>query len=70
MQEFFAMGGYAFYVWGSFGLTAVFMIVEPLLLRRRQRQWLLRMGRSRQRLRMRGQRRQAAMNVAKNENEL
>jgi heme exporter protein D len=33
--EFFAMGGYAFYVWGSFGLCAVAMIIEPLLLRRR-----------------------------------
>ncbi|MEO7010267.1 MAG: heme exporter protein CcmD [Caldimonas sp.] len=36
--EFFAMGGYAFYVWGSFGLCAVAMIVEPWLLRRRRRQ--------------------------------
>ena len=36
--EFFAMGGYAFYVWGSFGLCAVAMIAEPLLLRRRRRQ--------------------------------
>ena len=36
--EFFAMGGYAFYVWGSFGLCAVAMLAEPLLLRRRRRQ--------------------------------
>ena len=36
--EFLAMGGYAVYVWGSFGLCAVAMIVEPLLLRRRQRE--------------------------------
>lgn len=36
--EFFAMGGYAFYVWGSFGVCAVAMIAEPLLLRRRRRQ--------------------------------
>ena len=34
--EFFAMGGYAFYVWGSFGLCAVAMLAEPLLLRRRR----------------------------------
>jgi heme exporter protein D len=36
--EFFAMGGYALYVWGSFGLCAVAMIIEPLLLRRRRLQ--------------------------------
>jgi heme exporter protein D len=26
-NEFFAMGGYAFYVWTSWGLTAVVMLV-------------------------------------------
>lgn len=34
--EFFAMGGYAFYVWGSFGLTALCLLVEPLLARQRR----------------------------------
>ncbi|MCX7179698.1 MAG: heme exporter protein CcmD [Proteobacteria bacterium] len=34
--EFFAMGGYGFYVWGSFGVTALAMLIEPLLLRKRQ----------------------------------
>ena len=29
--EFFAMGGYAFYVWGSFGACALLMLVEPLM---------------------------------------
>jgi heme exporter protein D len=33
--EFFAMGGYAFYVWGSFGACALLMIVEPFLAKRR-----------------------------------
>lgn len=33
--EFFAMGGYALYVWGSFGACALLMIAEPLLARRR-----------------------------------
>ncbi len=37
-SEFFAMGGYALYVWGSFGLCAVALVAEPLLLRRRRRQ--------------------------------
>ena len=35
--EFFAMGGYALYVWGSFGACAVLMLVEPLLANRRKR---------------------------------
>jgi len=35
--EFFAMGGYAFYVWGSFGVTALALLIEPLLLGKRQR---------------------------------
>jgi heme exporter protein D len=34
--EFFAMGGYAFYVWGSFGVTAVALLMEPLLARKRR----------------------------------
>jgi heme exporter protein D len=35
--EFFAMGGYALYVWGSFGVCAVAMVLEPILLGRRRR---------------------------------
>ncbi|MBK8121094.1 MAG: heme exporter protein CcmD [Sulfuritalea sp.] len=35
VAEFFAMGGYALYVWGSFGACALLMIAEPLLARRR-----------------------------------
>jgi len=54
MQEFFAMGGYAFYVWGSFGVTAVLMVLEVVLLRQRKRQLVRRLGRS---LRTRNQRR-------------
>ena len=38
MAEFFHMGGYALYVWGSFGVTALLMLAEPLLLRSRGRQ--------------------------------
>jgi heme exporter protein D len=36
--EFFAMGGYAVYVWGSVGACAVAMAAEPWWLRRRHRQ--------------------------------
>jgi heme exporter protein D len=35
--RFFDMGGYAFYVWGSFGVALVSMGAEVLLLRRRKR---------------------------------
>ena len=39
--EFFEMGGYAFYVWGSFGVALVLMALEVVLLRRRRRRVLL-----------------------------
>jgi len=35
---FFAMGGYAFYVWGSFVATGICLAAELLLLRVRRRQ--------------------------------
>ncbi len=34
-SEFFAMGGYALYVWSSFGVCVLVMILEPLLVRLR-----------------------------------
>lgn len=37
------MGGYAFYVWGSFGACVVCMAVEPLLIRQKHRQVLQRL---------------------------
>ncbi len=37
VNEFFSMGGYALYVWGSFGVTALLMLAEPILLRSRYR---------------------------------
>ncbi len=33
--DFVAMGGYGFYVWGSFGLTVAIMAIEPVLVGRR-----------------------------------
>ena len=35
--EFFAMGGYGLYVWGSFGMAALLMGLEPWLAARRHR---------------------------------
>lgn len=34
--DFFAMGGYALYVWGSFGVCALALIAEPILVGRRR----------------------------------
>jgi heme exporter protein D len=45
MSEFFHMGGYALYVWGSFLMTAAAMLAEPLLLRRRRAAVLRRLRR-------------------------
>jgi len=36
--EFFAMGGYGLYVWGSYAAAAALMLLEPLLARRRHAQ--------------------------------
>lgn len=43
--DFWAMGGYGFYVWGSFGVCAVAMVLEPLLVNRRHKAMLLRIRR-------------------------
>jgi heme exporter protein D len=45
VAEFFNMGGYALYVWGSFGVSALLMIAEPLLLARRRKLALQRAAR-------------------------
>lgn len=36
-SDFFAMGGYGLYVWGSFGVTAAVILGELLALRAGQR---------------------------------
>lgn len=36
MSDFFAMGGYAFYVWGAYGVTALVLLIEVLSLRSRR----------------------------------
>jgi len=37
-QEFFHMGGYGFYVWGSYAVALLLMLTEPMLARQRHRQ--------------------------------
>jgi heme exporter protein D len=34
--EFFAMGGYALYVWGSFVVCALALVAEPILINKRR----------------------------------
>jgi heme exporter protein D len=38
--EFFDMGGHGLFVWGSYGVCLLVMILEPLLAARRRRQAL------------------------------
>lgn len=45
LSEFFSMGGYAFYVWGSYGVTVLVLLAEVVILMRRRRTLLRRMGR-------------------------
>jgi heme exporter protein D len=37
MMEYLAMGGYGFYVWGSYGVTAAVIVAEILAVRARRR---------------------------------
>ena len=37
LSEFIAMGGYGGYVWGSYGITALVIIAEMLLVKHRRR---------------------------------
>lgn len=39
-SEFFAMGGYGLYVWGSYGAVVLMMVIEPLMAHHRYRQAL------------------------------
>ena len=36
-SEFFAMGGYALYVWGAYSLAAIILVLNVLLPLRRQK---------------------------------
>ena len=35
MTEFLAMGGYAWYVWGAYGVTFALLFLEIVLLKKR-----------------------------------
>ena len=40
ITEFFAMGGYAPYVWGAYGLTLILLVINIVAARRRLRSTL------------------------------
>jgi heme exporter protein D len=44
-SEFLAMGGYGVYVWGSFGVTALIMIFEPIMAVQRRKSLIARLKR-------------------------
>ena len=43
--DFIAMGGYGFYVWTSFGVTALIMAIEPIVAARNQKTLIARLQR-------------------------
>jgi len=45
MGEFFSQGGYAFYVWSSYGMGLVLLVFELVQLRNQRRTILTRLGR-------------------------
>jgi heme exporter protein D len=44
-DEFWAMGGYGMYVWGSYGVFMLAILIEIILLRRGQKETLKRLKR-------------------------
>ena len=45
MSDFFSQGGYAFFVWGAYGMAAALLTLEVLQLRAQRRALLSRLGR-------------------------
>jgi heme exporter protein D len=45
MSEFFAMGGRGFYIWMSYGVTALFMIIEVVAVMRSKKTVLKQLAR-------------------------
>ena len=44
-SEFFAMGGHGLYVWGSFGVLALLIIIEILAVKKRRKDSVQRLKR-------------------------
>jgi heme exporter protein D len=46
MSAFFAQGGYAFFIWGAYGMVAALFVIEILQLRSQRRTLLARIQRA------------------------
>ena len=46
MNEFFAMGGYAFYVWVSYGISLLVLVLNFILPRAREKALMQRISRA------------------------
>ncbi len=44
-SDFLAMGGYGLYVWGSFGVTTLIMVLEPIAVARNRKTTIARLKR-------------------------
>lgn len=44
VEDFWRMGGYGLYVWGSYAVTLVLMVAEGVLARRRAKQARVALG--------------------------
>ena len=44
-SEFFAMGGHGLYVWGSFGVLALFILIEVVVVKKRRKELVQRLKR-------------------------
>jgi heme exporter protein D len=44
-SDFLTMGGYGFYVWGSFGATVLIMAIEPIVVARNRKTTIARLKR-------------------------
>ena len=45
IAEFFYFSGYAWYVWGSYGVTAAFMLIEVFVVIKGQKSMMQRLNR-------------------------
>ena len=45
IADFFYFSGYAWYVWGSYGVTAAFMIIEVIMISRGRKTMMQRLAR-------------------------
>jgi len=49
LQEFFHMGGYAFYVWSAYGLSMIVLILNVILPMRNEKQIFRKLSKQAQR---------------------